>query len=60
VSKKTSDERSDREAERIATDALRVILTTPHTPQREQVGTFGRNSKPKRAQGQSRSKRAKR
>jgi hypothetical protein len=59
VTKKAPDERSAKEAERIATDALRVMLTTPYVPQREQVGTFGRKAKPK-AQGQGGSKRVKR
>jgi hypothetical protein len=57
MARKSDDSVSDREAERRATDGLRRMLTTPYTPQREQVGTFGRKAKPK---SQSRSKRAKR
>jgi hypothetical protein len=38
MAKKPDDQRSDSEADRIATDALRRALTTPYKPQSALVG----------------------
>jgi len=44
VAKKAPDERSAKETERIASEAIRVMLMTPHTPQRDLVGKLGRKA----------------
>lgn len=44
VSTKPTDEYSDEEAERRATEALRRTLTTPYKPQKEMVGKIGKSS----------------
>jgi hypothetical protein len=49
--KRPSDQYTEKEAERRATDALRRALSTPYKPQRKMIGKVGRNAKakPKRA-----------
>ena len=43
-----SEQFSDKETEKRATDALRHALTTPYKPQSDMVGKVGRNApKPK-------------
>ena len=44
MAKKAPDERSAKETERIASEAIRVMLMTPHTPQRDLVGKLGRKA----------------
>jgi hypothetical protein len=45
TAKRKSDELSDEEAERRATEALRRTLTTPYKPQKDMVGKLGRACK---------------
>lgn len=47
MSSKQTDQYSDAEAERRATNALRRALNTPYRPQRDMVGKTGQVSKAK-------------
>jgi hypothetical protein len=42
MAKKATDEYSDRETKRRATEALRRALVTPYKPQKEMVGKSGK------------------
>jgi hypothetical protein len=42
--RKLDEDRTDSEAERIATDALRRALSTPYRPQKKIVGKVGKPS----------------